>query len=90
MPIPGEKDRESFGLEAAGIAHEDGDDVVTAADPERTAWQKIVLDVGHEQGVIGFERLHRTGLFRSTRRSIIHSGTRPSSCHRPCWDSSLI
>ncbi len=47
-------------MEPVNIGQQCGDDLVASADAQRSPGEKIVLNVGNDQRIVGLEGFHRS------------------------------
>ena len=60
MPIACQKNGETVSLESTNVGQQNGNDLISAADAEGAAGEKIVLNVGNQQGIVGCEGYHES------------------------------
>jgi len=51
-------------VKSADIVLQSWENLITTANAERPAGEKIILDIGYKQGIAGFEQLHETAVPR--------------------------
>ena len=67
VPVAREKNRKASGVKSPDIVQQGGNDLIAAADAERSAGKEIVLDVRNDQGITGCQDLHRRHMLPSSK-----------------------
>ena len=60
VPITRQKNGKTMSLEPTQVGQQDGNDLISPADPEGAAGEEVILDISNQQGIVWCEGYHES------------------------------